>query len=184
MSSETQSDASPVVTNLFTANDIHEILRERGWLRADAVTTPELLAWYERAAGMLGPHAADRAALVEMLGLIFHYDAAEIFKRVECHVVLSRYGARDVLRRLALALLDGGPLTSDGFSAIIDDLKNTLDLNFRELFHPIRLFLAGREGEGELDRVILLIDSAAALPFSVPVKSNQVRVLEFCSSLD
>jgi hypothetical protein len=52
------------------------------------------------------------------------------------------------------------------------------------LFHPIRLALAGRAGEGELDRVILLLDEAAALPCSVPVKSARTRILEFCSALD
>ena len=56
----------------------------------------------------LGGHAADRAALGELLGLVFHYDAREIVSRVESHVVLSRYAARDVIRELALLLLDGG----------------------------------------------------------------------------
>jgi len=52
------------------------------------------------------------------------------------------------------------------------------------LFHPIRLALTGRSGEGALDRVILLLDSAAVLAFAVPVKSARTRVLEFCSHLD
>jgi len=42
-----------------------------------------------------------------MLRLVFQYDAREIISRVESHVVLSRYAARDVLRQLALLLLDG-----------------------------------------------------------------------------
>ena len=54
----------------------------------------------------------------------------------------------------------------------------------RDLFHPIRLSLAGRPGEGELDRVILLVDEAAALPFAVPIKSVRTRILDFCSALD
>ena len=58
------------------------------------------------------------------------------------------------------------------------------DLRGRELFHPLRLALAGRSGEGELDRVILLLDDAASLPFAVPVKSARARILEFCGALD
>jgi len=54
-------------------------------------------------------------------------------------------------------------LNSERFSEIITRLKEGLDLRGRELFHPIRLALAGRAGEGELDRVILLLDEAAAL---------------------
>jgi hypothetical protein len=38
--------------------------------------------------------------------------------------------------------------------------------------------------EGELDRIILLLDEASALPFAVPVKSARARILEFCSGLD
>jgi nondiscriminating glutamyl-tRNA synthetase len=97
---------------------------------------------------------------------------------------MSRYAARDVLRRLGLLLLEGGPLTSDRFKEIIDKLKAELDIRGRELFHPIRLALAGRAGEGELDRIILLLDEGAVLPFATPVKSARERILEFCAALD
>ena len=171
-----------VATNLFTAGDVLGILRERGWL--DGEPSPEQHGWCERAASMLGGHAADRAALADLLGLVFQYDAREIIARVESHVVLSRYAARDVLRQVALQLLDGAPLTSERFKEIVTALKDGMELRGRELFHPIRLALAGRAGEGELDRVLLLLDEAAALSFAAPVKSARVRILEFCSALD
>ena len=164
------------------AADVLAILRERGWLAAEP--TAEQTAWCERAAAILGAHAADRVALGELLGLVFHYDAREIIARVDSHVVLSRYAARDVIRQVALLLLDGAPLTSERFKEIVTALKEGMDLRGRELFHPIRLALAGRAGEGELDRVILLLDEAAALSFVVPVKSARMRILEFCSVLD
>jgi nondiscriminating glutamyl-tRNA synthetase len=168
-------------SNSFTAGDVIAILRERGWLSADP--TPEQVSWCEHAAAILGGHVADYAALGELLGLVFHYDAREIISKVESHVVLSRYAARDVLRELALLLLDGGALNSERFSEIITRLKEGLDLRGRELFHPIRLALAGRAGEGELDRVILLLDEAAGLPFTVAVKSARARIVEFCAAL-
>jgi hypothetical protein len=133
---------------------------------------------------ILGPQVADREALAELLGLVFHYDAREILARVENHAVLSRYAARDVLRQLALLLLDGTALASERFKVIVTALKDGLDIRGRELFHPIRLALAGRAGEGELDRVILLLDDAAAAAFAVPVKSARDRILEFCAALD
>jgi len=176
------SDASVGAANAFTAGDVIAILRDRAWLAVEP--SPEQRAWCERAASMLGGHAADRAALADLLGLVFHYDAREIISRVESHVVLSRYAARDVLRRVAPALLDGTALTSEKFKGIVTALKDGMELRGRELFHPIRLALAGRAGEGELDRVILLLDEAAALSFAVPVKSARERILEFCSALD
>ena len=176
----TEKPAEPV--NPFTSEDVVLILRERGWLTGQA--TPEQNAWCERAVAILGPQVAERSALAELLGLVFHYDASEILSKVESHVVLSRYAARDVLRQLALLLLDGAPLTSERFKEIITALKEGMDLRGRELFHPLRLALAGRAGEGELDRVILLLDEAARIGFAAPVKSARNRILEFCSMLD
>jgi nondiscriminating glutamyl-tRNA synthetase len=176
------SEASVAAANKFTVTDVTAILRERAWLTAEP--TPEQVDWCERAAALLGGHSADRAALANLLRLVFHYDGREIISRVESHVVLSRYAARDVLRQMALLLLDGAPLDSERFKEIITQLKEGMDLRGRELFHPIRLALAGRAGEGELDRVILLLDEAAGLPFAVAVKSARTRVLEFCVALD
>jgi nondiscriminating glutamyl-tRNA synthetase len=176
------SDGSVTAVNPFTAADAVAILRERGWLAAEP--SLEQHAWCERAASMLGGHAADRAALMDLLRLVFQYDAGEIISKVESHVVLSRYAARGVLRQVALLLLDGAALTSDRFKEIVTALKEGMELRGRELFHPIRLALAGRAGEGELDRVILLLDEAATLSFAVPVKSARERILEFCSALD
>jgi nondiscriminating glutamyl-tRNA synthetase len=182
MSSEETPNTPIVTVNPFTATDVASILRERGWLAA--APSPEQNAWCERAASMLGSHAADRSGLADLLSLVFHYDAAELIARVETHVVVSRYAARDVLRQLALLLLEGAPLTSERFKQIISCLKDDLDIRGRELFHPIRLALAGRAGEGELDRVILLLDEAAILRFATPVKPARERILEFCAALD
>ncbi len=182
MLSADHSDASVAAVNPFTATDVITILREREWLTAEP--TLEQVTWCEHAAAILGSHSADRAALADLLRLVFHYDGREIISRVESHVVLSRYAARDVLREVALLLLDGAPLTSERFKEIITQLKEEMELRGRELFHPIRLALAGRAGEGELDRVILLLDEAAGLPFAVAVKSARTRIVEFCAALD
>jgi hypothetical protein len=176
------SDAPVAAANPFTAADVLAILRERGWVAGEP--SLEQCAWCERAASMLGGHATDRAALADLLGLVFHYEAREIISRIESHVVLSRYAARDVLRQVALLLLDGAALTSERFKEIVTGLKDGMELRGRELFHPIRLALAGRAGEGELDRVILLLDEAAELSFAVSVKSARARIVEFCSALD
>jgi hypothetical protein len=182
MNPEEQAAAPAVAVNPFTSTDVLEILRERGWLTVEA--TPEVDAWCGHAAAILGGHVPDRAALGALLGLVFHYDAREILSRVESHEVLARYGARDVLRHVALFLLGDASLNSERFKELVAKLKQEMGLRGRELFHPIRLALAGRAGEGELDRVILLLDEAAVLPFAAPVKSARVRILEFCAALD
>ncbi len=168
--------------NLFRTDDILAILREQQWLSAEP--SPEQLAFCERAAALLGHFAEERIGLEKLLRLVFTYDAAEILRSTEAHAVLSRYAAREVVRQLALLLLEPEAFTSDRFKEVVTHLKETLEVRGRDLFHPIRLALAGRAGEGELDRVILLVDEAAALPFAVPVKTIRARILEFCAALD
>jgi hypothetical protein len=173
---------APSIENTFIANDVARILSEQNWHNCEL--TPEQSAWCEHAAALLGPQSPDRAALETLLNLIFHYDAQEILSRTDSHATLSRYAARDALRQLASLLLDPAPLTSARFNEIIDAMKANLDIRGRELFQTVRLSLAGRPGEGGLDRVILLLDEAAAANFNIPVKSARARIIEFCAALD
>jgi nondiscriminating glutamyl-tRNA synthetase len=182
MAAREQVENQPPRENLFSAEDVRRILLDRGWLSGEP--SPEHLAFCERAATLLGPHAGDADGLGELLGLVFHYDAAEILQGVEAHAVLARYNAREVVRQVALFLLDPVKFDSDRFKELVALFKENFALRGRDLFHPLRLALAGRCGEGELDRVILLLDEAAAVPFAVPVKTARTRILEFCSVLD
>jgi nondiscriminating glutamyl-tRNA synthetase len=168
--------------NSFSASDVILILQEKGWLMGEPAEKQS--EWCLRAAALLGPQVAERSAFAELLGLVFQYDARTILQTTEAHIVMSRYAARDVLRQLALLLLDGAELTTDRFREIITHLKETMDLRGRELFHPLRLALAGRSGEGELDRIILLLDEAAAAGFAAPVKTARERILEFCAAFE
>lgn len=170
--------------NLFSAADFEAILRERGWLSGADELDPKTREWVERAAAYLGPHATDSASLAELAALCFGYDAIQILSRPASHAVLARDGARDVIRELAREVIGGAPIDSDRFKAIVESLRTKTPCRSRHLFHPIRLALAGRAGEGELDRVILLLDSAADLPGLAPVKNSAQRMLEFCSALN
>lgn len=168
--------------NPYSAADVAAILRARGWLAAEA--TPEIEAWCEQAAALLGPQAETRERLEELLALVFHYDARAALAQPEAPSVLTRQGAREVLRALALELLEGPPVDSARLKEIAARLREQVHASSRSLFHPLRLALAGRVGQGELDRVILLLDAAAALPFACPVKGTRQRILEFCAALD
>lgn len=174
------------VANPFSAAGVEKVLLERGWLAGGFGIEKDmaLSSWLERAADLLGPHAADALALGELLALIFHYDAASSLAQVANQDVLSRSGARDVIRELANCLLDGGDVDSDRFKEIIEQVKAAVPYRSRAMFHPIRLALTGRAGEGELDRVTLLLDSAAKIAFATPVKGTRQRILEFCAALD
>jgi hypothetical protein len=179
--SEASSSAVP-----FTTEDVAAILREREWLGAAGHADSEIVlqAWLARAADLLGPHAADRVALENLLVLIFAYDASAILEDAANQAVLAREGARDVIRELANRVLAGGDVDSDRLKEIVDGMKAAVPYRSREMFHPIRVALAGRAGDGELDRVILLLDAAAKAPFAASVKGTRRRMLEFCAALD
>jgi hypothetical protein len=169
-----------------TASDMRALLAERAWLsNPDCVQLDERTeSWLADAASWLGSHAADRESLAQLLTLIFHYDAREVLAAPEAHAVLLREGAREVVRALAHEVLAGDAVDSDRFKEIVNTLKEKQGHGARRLFYPIRLALAGRIGEGELDRVIILIDRAASAPGLAPVKANRARILEFCAALD
>jgi nondiscriminating glutamyl-tRNA synthetase len=167
---------------LLSASDILAVLREQNWLTVDP--TPEITAWCERAAALLARSATGHDTLTELLRVVFSYDAVQILQSPESHSVIARAGAREVIRHVALFLLDPTPLSTDRFREIIEFLKTSAGLRSRDLFHPLRLALTGRAGEGDLDRIILLLDEAATLPFAVPMKSAHARILEFCAALD
>jgi Anticodon binding domain len=175
-----------IVAKRFCGDDVAAILRENSWLRPTQQDSADLAlaAWLDRAANLLGPHATDMASLATLLRLVFEYDAAAILCEAENQAVLTRAGAREVIRELAVRVLEGGDVDSERFKEIIEAMKIVLRYRTRAMFHPIRLALAGRAGEGELDRVILLLDAAANLPFAVPVKGTRQRMLEFCAALD
>lgn len=184
MPPDLSAKAPPTNANPFTAAEVEAILRERGWLGITRELNPMLQGWLARAAELLGPHAAVRESLGDLLSLIFHYDAAALLKEPTSQAVLARSGAREVIRELANRVLEGGDVDSDRFKEIIDSMKAAVPYRSRALFHPIRLALAGRAGEGELDRVILLLDEAARLDFAATVKNARQRMLEFCAELD
>jgi glutamyl/glutaminyl-tRNA synthetase len=181
MRKEAEEAAAPA-ENPHTAADVAAILRARGWLTGEP--TAGQAAWCERAAALLGPQAPTRAVLEELLALVFTYNAAAVLGSTDAHAVLARAGARRVLRLLAHELLDGPAVDSDRLKEIVTAVRERLDVPNRALFHPLRLALAGRTGEGELDRVVLLLDAAAAAEFAAPVKGTRARVLEFISALD
>ena len=181
--SEIPGDNQAVAVNPFCAADVAEVLSARGWNASEERGDDAArLAWCERAAFLLGPQVADRDGLADLLGLVFAYDAARVPNNVEAHNVMARYAARDVIRMLARFVLDGGSCTPERFSEMVTALKTELDIRGRELFHPLRLALAGRAGEGDLDRVILLIDAAAEAGFAV--KTVRERMVEFCSVME
>jgi hypothetical protein len=183
---ELTSNSDPSVSpgpRALQGAQIADILRRNGWFSGGAARQGELALWLDRAAMLLSTQA-EGEGLEDLLRLIFQYDAASVLSAGENQDVLMREGARRVIRELANQVLGGGDIESDRFKEIVEALKLATPYRSRDLFQPIRVALAGRAGEGGLDRVILLLDAAAKLEFESPVKSTRQRIIEFCAALD
>jgi glutamyl/glutaminyl-tRNA synthetase len=180
-------EARVAAVNPFSAADVEAALRHHDWLTERA--TPEMEMWMRDAAEWLGLQIALHAenqglkSLNELLDLVFQYDAASLLRNKDNQAVMAREGAREVIRELANRVLEDGEVDSEGLREIIASLKEIFGSHGRKIFYPLRLALAGRTGEGELDRVILLLDRAEKLPFCVKVKGTRQRMLEFCAAL-
>lgn len=174
----------------FSAQEVRIILERRGWLpvtdenAAHDAAAEARHAWMAEAAQLLGAQAVDAMALEALLARVFHYHARENLARAENQAVMGREGARRVLRELASLVLDSSDVNSDRYKEIVTTLKERTGRRGQELFHPVRLALAGRAGEGEFDRVILLLDAAARAEWTVQVKNCRERILEFCGAFD
>ncbi len=177
--------ASPPAVERISPDDVARRLREHGWTGLAAEQAPaEFQAWLARAAQLLGPQVSGPEELSSLLELVFHYDAQEILDSTDAQIVLGRAGARSVIRELGREVLAGSAIDSDRLKEIFDRVRQRTGYGGRELFHPLRLALAGRAGGGEMDRVILLLDLGAQLPFAARVKGTRERMLEFCTRLD
>ena len=175
--------------SLFSLEDVQAIAARRGWLPCAGAAEEDSAAgarleWMAEAAQLLGAQAADSAALEHLLEHAFQYDARGALEQPANQAVMAREGARHVLRELAALVLDSAEVNSDRYKEIVSALKERTGRRGQELFHPVRLALAGRAGEGEFDRVILLLDGAARLARNVSVKSCRQRILEFCAAVD
>lgn len=102
---DTSFEAQPSAALLLTAADVATILQERVCLEPlrDVDTDAPWTAWCTRAADLLGPHAVDRAALADLLSLIFGYDAQALLREARNQAVLAREGAREVVRESGTA---------------------------------------------------------------------------------
>lgn len=187
VNAESSEEPGSAIVSSFSAEDVEMILRQEGWFLGP--TTAEVETWMRDSAESLGPQVAlhrdreGRVALTELLGLIFSYDATKILESKGNQAVIACEGARDVIRELAIRVLAGSDIDSQRLGEIIAELKAIFGSRGRKIFYPLRLALAGRTGEGELDRVILLLDRAARLPFRVPVTGTRERMLDFCAAL-
>ena len=74
------------------------------------------------------------------------------------------------------------PVDSERFKEVVPALKESLKYSQPGIVSSSAPGISRPVGEGHLDRVILLIDAAAAAGFAGHVKTVRERALEFCAA--
>ena len=77
--------------------------------------------------------------------------------------VIDDEGAMDLIRRFGQELAARERLGFDDFRGIVSELKRVTGRKGRDLFHPLRVALTARSSGPELDKLIPLVETAAAL---------------------
>ena len=88
----------------------------------------------------------------ELLARRLERHAQEILGRPANQAIVTREGARDVIRGLAAMVLAGPAVDSARYKEIVAELRAATGHQGQKLFYPVRLALAGRAGGGPLDR--------------------------------
>jgi glutamyl-tRNA synthetase len=135
-------------------------------------------AWFGRLLALFLP-AVDRLdQLPSKAAPIFLFDPAAARRNPENAAVLAADSARTVLGELAHhARTHNDYVTPEDFNAWMNEIKFAAGVKGKELFHPVRIALTGAHSGREFDKLIPLIEDAAAL--GLPVPGVRERIEQF-----
>ena len=135
--------------------------------------TTELIAlrkaWFDRLLALLLP-AVDRLdQLPSKAAPILHFDPAAARRDGENAAILNADSARTVLGELAShARTHTEYVTAEDFKAWMNSIQAATGIKGKDLFHPVRIALTGAHSGREFEKIIPLIEDAAALGLPVP----------------
>ncbi len=148
-----------------------------GWLRPRAEAPAEVVAWFERLLAVFLPGVDRLDQLPGKAEFVFHIDVDAAKALAENASLLESEAGKKVLTAFAGRVRGAvGPLTAEGFKALMNEVKAEAGVKGKELFHPVRLVLTGVHAGPEFDKLVPLLEEGAALDLPVRVRSVRERV--------
>jgi nondiscriminating glutamyl-tRNA synthetase len=152
-----------------------------GWLPARPQGVGEVSggigAWFERLIAVFLPGVDRLDQLPRKAEFVFHIDVAAVKASLENVSLLESDAGRKVLSAFADRVRrTSGPMTAEGFKALMNEVKAATGVKGKELFHPVRLVLTGAHAGPEFDKLVPLFEEGAALSLPVHVRSVRERV--------
>jgi len=138
-------------------------------------------AWLAKVTALLVPSVNKLDELPERAALFFAFDVdralaepdnAEVLKAPTTSSVINAFSAR-------IAAEAPGPITSERFKAIIKEVQKETSVKGKDLYHPIRTMLTGSHSGPEFDKLVPLMEEAAALTLPIHVPAIRERVSGF-----
>ncbi len=137
-----------------------------------------VLVWFFHLIGLFAPTVDHLDMLPAKTLFIFRLDPALARANEENAAVLTTDSARTVLAELAdRARAHSRPVSTADFSQWMNEVKDAVGVDGKELYHPVRIALTGMHSGPEFDKIIPLIEQGAELNLGVP--SVRDRLLQF-----
>ena len=132
--------------------------------------------WFARLVALFVPAVDHLDQLPLKTAPVFGFDLGLARKNEENAAILAEESARTVLAELADRVrAHTGPVTPEAFKAWLNEVKTATGVKGQELFHPIRIALAGAHSGPAFDKLIPLIEDGAALDDDLGLAIPSVR---------
>jgi glutamyl-tRNA synthetase len=133
-------------------------------------------AWFNRLLALLLPRVDFLAQLPEKAAPILHFDPEAAHRNPENSAILNLDSTRTVLGELASrSRTHNDFVTPADFKAWLDDIKAATGVKGKELFHPVRIALTGAHSGPDFDKLIPIIEDAAALGLPIPGVRHRIE---------
>jgi len=135
--------------------------------------------WIERLLDFLLPSVDRLDQLPERAAFIFNFDPKAALAAPDNAEVLSSPKTPTVIEAFAKRVRKDGPLTTEQFKAIVNEVKAETGAKGKELFHPIRIVATGSHSGPEFDKLIPILEEGSRLDLPKHVLSVSERVKAF-----
>ena len=120
--------------------------------------------WFARLLALFVPAVDHLDQLPDESACVFGFDLEAARANQENAALLAVDSARTVLAELASHIrAHHGAVTSEAFKAWMNEIKTATGIKGKDLFHPVRIALTGAHSGREMDKLLPLIEEAAAL---------------------
>ncbi len=128
-----------------------------------------VLVWFFHVVALFAPTVNHLDAVPAKAAFMFRLDPTLSRANPENAAVLAVDSARAVLTELRDRVgAHSGVVTPEDFSTWMDEVKEAVGVEGKELYHPVRIALTGAHSGPDLDKLIPLIEQGAALGLGIP----------------